>query len=105
MVRLLEVVRLLESPPQRATTTNHRSDCWRNPVFESVEQFHRRNLPKGYDDEQSPFFIPRPIQSFYVCVSAHDSELKTRLAKHNAVEVAALDWMEKDLKGKGTIPW
>lgn len=70
-----------------------------------TEQFHRRSLPKGYDDETSPFFIPHPIRSFYLCVTAQEQQLLTSLARHNAVEVAALDWMESDMKGKGTVPW
>lgn len=74
-------------------------------MFENVEQFHRRSLPKGYDDETSPFFVLKPIRDYYLCVTAQEDGLLSPLARHNAVEVAALDWMELDMKGKGTVPW
>lgn len=60
----------------------------------------RRALPDGYRIESSVWFIPRPLRSYYQCVTIPDT-LRSPVARHAAALDAAMDWIEADMRIRG----
>ncbi|KDE10126.1 hypothetical protein [Rhodococcus aetherivorans] len=62
----------------------------------------RRALPVGYDDETSPYFIPRPLRSYYQTVTAPAGKAADvcPLAYHLRVLDLACDWIELDQRSR-----
>lgn len=51
----------------------------------------RRPLPPGHADEHATTFIPRPLRSYYVTVTARAEDFDTVLD-------ASCDWIETDTR-------
>lgn len=60
----------------------------------------RRSLPLGHRDESSPYFIPRPLRSYYQTVSLTPdcNAPGSVLSKHLRVLDLACDWLERDIR-------
>lgn len=68
----------------------------------------RRPLPTGYDDDESPFFVPLPFRSHFRCVSV-DPAARTGhyVTDHETTLDAACAWAYADhvrRHGPGRIP-
>ena len=62
----------------------------------------RRVLPHGYDDEHSPWFVLRPLRSYYQTVNVDiPGHMNHPLPRHEIILDAALDWCERDLRKRG----
>lgn len=60
----------------------------------------QRSLPTGYGVELSVWWVPRPLRSYYQCVTIPDT-LRSPVARHAAAMNAAMKWAEQDLDSRG----
>lgn len=70
------------------------------------EGAHRRPLPAGYDDDEHTLFVPRPLRSFYVTVTAPPgvTDPPATGAAAEAILDAVCDWVAHDRAGHGDRP-
>ncbi|PWD94864.1 hypothetical protein [uncultured Aeromicrobium sp.] len=66
------------------------------------EHAARRPLPAGFDNPDSPYFVPRNLRSFYLTVTVPHVPAD-QLSNHEAVENAVYEWVIR-YNGGGTVP-